>query len=346
MRARRCLRGTARRALGIGVVMMLGSTAAFADEPQFFRIGTAGTTGTYFQIGGLIASAISNAPGSPNCQRGGTCGVPGLIAVAQTTQGSVENVELIGKGQIEAAIAQADVVSWAYHGTGSFKNRGAMPALRAIAALFPESLHLVVQRDGPIRTLKDLKGKRVAIGEKESGTVVDTRIVLDAVGLTDRDIKPDFSRLGEAAAGLRDNTLDAFFLVGGYPLPAVADLAASTPIRLVPIGSDVFDKLKKRYPFFSQTDIPADTYRDFSTDVQTLGIRALLIVGEEVPEPLVYAVTKSLWNEATKTLLTTRSAAGSRIQLAQALDGLDIPLHPGAERFYREIGRLTDATKE
>ncbi|MBV9523442.1 MAG: TAXI family TRAP transporter solute-binding subunit [Alphaproteobacteria bacterium] len=338
--------GTRARAIAVLLLALAGSAAVLADEPQFFRIGTAGTTGTYFQIGGLIASAISNPPGSPNCQRGGTCGVPGLIAVAQATQGSVENVELIGKNQLEAAIAQADVVSWAYHGTGIFKNRAAIPNLRAIGGLFPESLHLVVQRDGPIQTLKDLKGKRVALGEKESGTLVDARIVLEAAGLNEHDIKADFSRLGEAAAGLRDNNLDALFLLGGYPTPAISDLAGSTPIRLVPIGEDIFEKLKKRYPFFSRTTVPAGTYQGLGSDTPTLGIRSLLITGNEVPEALVYAVTKSLWNEATRTLLASRNAPGDRIQLGQALDGLDIPLHPGAERFYREIGRLSDATKQ
>ncbi len=337
-------RGTVhRRMLAVALGTLLAGATARADEPHFFRIGTAGTTGTYFQIGGIIANAISNPPGSPSCERGGSCGVPGLVAVAQATQGSVENVDLIGKGQLEAALAQADVTSWAYHGTGIFKSRAPITDLRAIAALFPESLHVVVQRDGPIASLKDLKGKRVAIGEKESGTLVDARIVLEAAGLTERDIKPDFSRLGEAAAGLRAGTFDAFFLLGGYPIPAVSELAASTPIRLLPIGEDLFDKLKRRYPFFSRSEIPASAYPGLPDDVSTVGINALFIVGEAVPEPLVYAITKSLWSEATHNLLLSRSPTGSRILLAHALDGLDIPLHPGARRYYREIGLLKES---
>ena len=335
-----------RGAAAIGLILLLGSLAAFAEDPGFFRIGTAGTTGTYFQIGGLLANAISNPPGSPNCQRGGTCGVPDLIAVAQATQGSVENVDLIGKDQLESALVQADVASWAFHGTGPFKNRPPVSNLRAIAALYPESLHLVVLRDSPIRRVRDLRGKRVGVGERESGTFADVRIVLDAAGLTDRDIKPDFSRLGEVAAELRERTLDAFFLFGGYPIPAVAELAASTPIRLVPLGDDLLAKIARNHPYFSRTAIPSGTYDGEGMDTPTIGINALWIVGRDVPEPLVYAITKSLWSEATRKLLASRNAVSRRILLQHALEGIDIPLHPGAERYYRELGAIDGASDQ
>jgi TRAP transporter TAXI family solute receptor len=333
------------RVLAVIMLTILVATLARADEPRFFRIGTAGTTGTYFQIGGILASAISSPPGSPNCQRGGNCGVPGLIAVAQATQGSVENVDLIGHQQLESALVQADIASWAYHGTAIFKSKGAITNLRAIAALFPESIHLVVPKDSPINSLRDLKGKRVGLGEKESGTLADARIVLEAAGLTERDLKPDYSRLSEAASGLSAKTLDAFFLVGGYPIPAVAELAVATPIRLVPISDEGFDKLKKRYPFFTRTTIPADAYPGLDADTSTVGLNALWIAAADVPDQVVYEITKSLWNEPTRKFLATRHVMGRRIALEHALDGLDIPLHPGAERYYREIGQLGDPPK-
>jgi TRAP transporter TAXI family solute receptor len=329
-----------RLVCALALVALLGGLAA-AEDASFFRIGTAGTTGTYFQIGGMLANAISNPPGSPNCQRGGTCGVPGLIAVAQATQGSVENVGLIGKEQLESALAQADVVSWAYHASGPFKGRRPIANLRAIAALYPESMHLVVLRDGPIRSVRDLKGRPVGVGEKESGTLADARLVLAAAGLGERDIMPDFSRLGEAAAKLREHKLDAFFLFGGYPVPAVAELAASVPIRLVPIEDELLAKLEKRYPYFSRATIPADAYQGLAEDTPTLGVNALWITGEAVPEPLIYAVTRSLWNDATHKLLAGGSAMSRKILRRTALDGIDIPLHPGAERYYREIGMIT-----
>jgi len=325
--------------------LMPGGSIARADEPRFFRIGTAGTAGTYFQIGGILASAISSPPGSPNCQRGGNCGVPGLIAVAQATQGSVENVDLIGRNQLESALSQADVASWAYHGTAIYKSKGAVGNLRAIAALFPESVHMVVAQDSPIKSLRDLRGKRVGLGEKESGTLADARIVLEAAGLAERDLKPDYSRLSEAAGGIRDNTLDAFFLVGGYPIPAIAELAAATPIRLLPIADETFDKLKKRYPFFTRTAIPVDAYTGLAGETPTVGLNALWVVSADVAEPLVYEITKSLWGEPTRKFLATRHIMGQRIALERALDGLDVPLHPGAERFYREIGLTPDVAK-
>jgi uncharacterized protein len=337
-----------RRALLAAMLVVAAVAQAmsvWADEPRFFRIGTAGTTGTYFQIGGILASAISSPPGSPNCQRGGNCGVPGLIAVAQATQGSVENVDLIGHGQLESALSQADVASWAYRGAGIFKPKGAITNLRAIGALFPESVHIVVAQNSPIKTLRDLKGKRVGLGEKESGTLADARIVLEAAGLTERDLKADYSRLGEAAAGIRDNTLDAFFLVGGYPIPAIAELAAATPIRLIPLGDDMFDKLKKRYPFFSRTLIPADAYAGLDSETPTVGLNAIWVIAANVPDQLAYEVTKSLWSEATRKFLAARHVIGRRIAPGRALDGVDIPLHPGAERYYRENFMLTDPPK-
>jgi TRAP transporter TAXI family solute receptor len=333
------------RVLAAIILTILVATLARADEPRFFRIGTAGTSGTYFQIGGILASAISSPPGSPNCQRGGNCGVPGLIAVAQATQGSVENVDLIGRRQLESALAQADIASWAYHGTGIFKNKGAITNLRAITALFTESIHLVVLKDSPIKGLRDLKGKRVGLGEKESGTLADARIVLEAAGLTERDLKPDYSRLSEAASGLSAKTLDAFFLVGGYPIPAIAELATATPIRLVPISDEGFDKLKKRYPFFTRTTIPADAYSGVDAETPTVGLNALWITAAEIPDQLVYEITKSLWSEPTRKFLASRHVMGRRIALERALDALDIPIHPGAERYYREIGLLGDPPK-
>jgi TRAP transporter TAXI family solute receptor len=338
--------GTSRILTALVALVAIGLTvSALADEPRFFRIGTAGSTGTYFQIGGILASAISSPPGSPNCQRGGNCGVPGLIAVAQATQGSVENVDLIGRAQLESALSQADIASWAFHGTGIYKAKGAIPNLRAIGALFPESVHVVVSQDSPIKTLRDLKGKRVGLGEKESGTLADARIVLEAAGLSEREMKPDYSRLGEAATGIRDKTLDAFFVVGGYPIPAIAELAVATPIRLLPIGDDIFDKLKKRYPFFSRTSIPADAYTGLEGETATAGLNALWVVAVSVPDQIVYEITKSLWSEPTRKFLASRHVIGRRIAPERALDGIDIPLHPGAEQYYRENAPLTDPAK-
>src|SRR5262249_23917282 len=151
---------------------------------------------------------ISKPAGSPPCERGGSCGVPGLVAVAQATQGSVENIRMIIAGQIESGIAQSDIVSWAYAGTGIFASEKPMHGLRAIASLFPESVQLIVRADSSIRALGDLKGKRISLGQVGSGTLADARIVLAAAGLTEKDITAEHLRPGVAAKSLSEGTLD------------------------------------------------------------------------------------------------------------------------------------------
>src|SRR5262249_51135346 len=154
--------------------------AAAETETRFFRIGTAATGGSFFEIGGVVASAISGPVEASACGSGGNCGVPGLVAVAQATQGSIENLRLVASGQIESAFAQADLAAMAYGGTGVFAEGGAMPRLRAIASLFPEALHVVVRVDSPIRTIGDLAGKTVSLGEEGSGSAVNARVLLAA----------------------------------------------------------------------------------------------------------------------------------------------------------------------
>ena len=151
-----------RLGIAVALTVALGG-AALAQEITFYRIGTGGTAGTYYPIGGLIANAISNPPGSLACDKGGSCGVPGLVAMVQSSGGSIENVEGIGEGRLELALSQADIAYWAYHGTGLFRDRGAIDELRAIANLYPESLHVVVRRDSGIASIAELAGKRVSL---------------------------------------------------------------------------------------------------------------------------------------------------------------------------------------
>jgi uncharacterized protein len=335
-------------------------TAAPAMEAlQFFRIGTAAITGTYFQIGGVLASAISKPPGSRDCSRGGSCGVNGLVAVAQATQGSIQNVLAIASGQLEAGLVQSDVAYWAYSGAippakrcGNGKSEAAarntgmallaghapFKDLRAIAALYPEDVHVVVRAESGIRTFRDLKSKRVALGEPESGTLADARLVLEAAGLSECDVKAEYLRLSEAAEALVQGRIDAFFMVGGYPVPAISDVANTTPIRLLPLPRSVGEKLAEKYSFLRLDTIPAGTYPGVEEDVPTLSTTALWIVRAEIDADLVHAITKALWSDATRHLLDGTHPVGKRIRLATALDGVAVPLHPGAAQFYREAG--------
>ena len=331
---------------GAAAILVLGllseGVSPSAQEEQFFRIGAAATSGTFFEIGGVIAGAISKPAGSLPCERGGNCGVPGLVAVTQATQGSVDNLRMVAAGQIESGIAQSDIVSWAYAGTGIFAAAGPLKNLRAIANLFPESLQLVVRDDSAIRALADLRGKHISLGQPASGTLVDARIVLTAAGLTEKDIVAEYLRPGTAAANVKDGTLDGFFLIGGVPVPAIRDLAAETPVRLIPVDGDVFAKMRESSASYRRSVIPSASYPGISVETPSIGLNALWIVSADAPEDLVYAITKALWNDATQRLLEARDPLGRQVRLKDALDGLAVPLHPGARRFYREAGLPVD----
>src|SRR6266567_387899 len=320
--------------------------AALAQEPRFFRIGTAATGGSFFEIGGLVASAISSPADGPPCGRGGSCGVRGLVAVAQATPGSIENLRLINSGQLESGFAQADLAGWAYTGVNVFVESGPLRRLRAIASLFPEAAHLVVRAESSIRSLADLQGKRVSLGELGSGTAADATVLLAAAGFGEKGLTRRYLRPGPAAEQLKDGSLDAMFLVGGYPVPAIRELAAEVPIRLIPIEGKIVDALKKDFGFYSRTEIPAGSYFGVDSATPSLGFSALWLVNADIDADLVYAITQSLWNPATAGLLAALDPIGNRIRLDRALDGLSVPLHPGAARFYREAGKNLDGVPE
>ena len=322
--------------------LLLGHASPGAQEGQFFRIGAAATSGTFFEIGGVIASAISKPAGSPPCEHGGSCGVPGLVAVTQATQGSVENLRMVAAGQIESGIAQSDIVSWGYAGTGMFAADGPLKNLRAIASLFPESLQLVVRDDSAIRTFADLRGKHVSLGQPGSGTLADARIALAAAGLTEKDLNAEYLRPGTAAANVKDGALDGFFLIGGVPVPAIRELAAAAPVRLIPVDAELLGKMRESSTAYRHSVIPAGTYPGISTETPSIGFHALWIVSADASADLIYAITRALWNDATQRLLDAHEPLGRQVRLEDALDGLSAPLHPGAKRFYREAGLPVD----
>ena len=217
-RARKHLAAIARvlramPAVAVCTLLPLMSLPGAAQEVQvqYHRIGTGSTVGTYFPIGGIIASAVSKPPGSRDCAAGGSCGVLGLIAVAQSTRGSVENVMGIAEGTLESGLSQADISYWAYNGKGAFAKTGPIKKLRAVANLFPEAVHVVVRRNAGIETLADLRGKRVSLDREGSGTRVDALLILEAFGLGLGDIAAEALAAGDAADRLRDGRSRRFY---------------------------------------------------------------------------------------------------------------------------------------
>lgn len=323
---------------GLGAAAF-GGVSALAQDITFFRIGTGGTAGTYFPIGGLIANAISNPPGSRACADGGSCGVPGLVATAVASNGSVANVAAIGNGSMQSAFIQSDVAFWGYTGTGIYEGRAKVDTLRAIANLYPESFQLVARKGTGIKAIKDLKGKRVSLDEPGSGTLVDARLIFSAYGLTEKDVKAEYLKPQQAADKLKDGTLDAFFNVSGWPQGAISELAATTGIDLVPIDGPEAETLIKQYTFFSADEIPDGAYKNVP-GVKTVSVNALWVTSSKLTDALIYAVTAALWNPNTRKLLDSGHAKGKTIKLDSALDGLGIPLHAGAEKFYKEKGLI------
>jgi TRAP transporter TAXI family solute receptor len=310
-----------------------------AEDLKFLRIGTGGVAGTYYPIGGLVAGIISNPPGSRPCEKGGSCGVPGLIATAQSSDGSVANVEAVGSGQLDSGFSQSDVAYWAYTGTGIYEGREPLSDLRAIASLYPESLHLVVRRGAGIETISDLVGKRVSLDEEGSGTLVNARIILEAFGISENDIEAHFIKPNFAISEMREGRLDAFIITVGYPAKSVTELAMSETIDLLPIRGEEVETLLEHHDFFANDVIPEGVYPGIG-ETETLSVGAQWITSAALDEMLVYAMTEALWHDSARALLDEGHAKARSITLETALDGIAIPLHPGAERFYREAGVL------
>ncbi|MGE0750506.1 MAG: TAXI family TRAP transporter solute-binding subunit [Variibacter sp.] len=307
--------------LAVGIV-----TAAVAQGPKFFRIGTGGTAGTYYPIGGIIANAIS-AP-------------PNLISTAVASNGSVANINAISGGQMESGFTQSDVAYWAFTGTGVYEGKPKVEELRAIANLYPESIHLVARKGSGINTVADLRGKHVSIDEPGSGTLVDAKIILAGWGLKESDIKPEYVKPNQAAEKMKDGALDAFFFVGGFPTAAITELATSGPgIDLIPIDGPNAEKIRGDYKFFARDEIPEGTYKGVR-GVKTLAVGAQWVTSAKIDEATVYAATKGLWSDKARQALDAGHAKGKAIKKENALTGIGIPIHPGAEKFYREAGLL------
>ncbi len=328
--------GRAGRALLFAVLLIPSASGLVrADDLRYLRVGTGPPAESYFPIGGLIAGAISNPPGAPSCERGGSCGVPDLIAVATATGGSVANIEAIRDGRLDIALVQADVAMWAAQGTGPFRGR-AVDNLRSIANLYPSQFHLVARPEARIQNPGDLKGKRVSLGEAGSGTLLHARQMIAAWNIRESDIKVRFLRSALAADAMSAGSLDAFFVIDRAPVPAVGELAKRQPIRLVPIAGEGAEKLKKSNPLLIPSIIAGGLYDGTSDDVPTLQLGISLVAAAELPDDLVWGITKALWHPATTAILAESLSQGTQIRLATALSDLGVPLHPGAARFYRE----------
>ena len=311
--------------LALSLALAAAATGG-AQAQQFFRIGTGGTAGTYYPVGGMIANAVSQ-PGK-------------IVATAQASNGSVANVTAIAGGAMESGFSQADVATWAQKGTGIYEGKPNVPGLRLIANLYPESVHVVVKKGAGIKSVADLKGKRVALDEPGSGTLVNARAILAAYGLKEADIKPEYIKPNQAGDKMKDGSLDAFFFTGGAPAGAIAELAsAGSGIDVLPIDGAAAEALKKSSPFFADDVIAADTYKGVG-QVRTLAVGAQWVTSDKADAATVYEIVKALYGDAGQKALAAGHAKGKFITKENAVQGAGIPFHPGAEKFYKEAGVL------
>ena len=300
-------------------VLTLAATPAFAAKRV--SLATGGTAGTYFPVGGALAGAASKS---------------GAIKVtAETANASVANINLLSTKDIELAMVQNDVSYWAFNGEQMFKDKP-VKSLRAVLSIYPEDVHLVVTRASGIKNIGDIKGKRVSVGAPGSGTEADVQAIFQVLGLTYNDMKVDRLDYTGTANRFKDEQIDAGFLVTGFPSPAVMDIATTKDITLVNFDKDFLAKLQKAFPYFVPHVIPKGTYNKIDEDINTPAVMAMIVAHDKVSDDVVYEFLKGVFNNLDD--VHKAHAKAKDISLKTALDGLTVPMHPGAVKFYKEKG--------
>jgi len=330
---------------GLPVLMMAGLLFTVlpgaADSPPnriSFQIATGSTAGTFFPVGEAIAGLVSHPPGVDRCADEDVCGPPGLIVSTRTSEGAVDNLIAVNRGDVESGLAQSDVIAAAVKGQGLFKKLGPQSHVRVIASLFSEQVHLVVATKSKINSVADLKGKRVSLGSDGSGVGITSREILAAWRLPETAMKTSHDDVFDASTLLQQGKLDAFFAVGGVPLDPVGDLMTRGQARLVPIDGPNRDRLLKTVPALSSGVIPAGAYVG-NGPIATVSARALWIVRDSEPDSLVYGITRALFSPQNYNSLAASHPSAREIGLGTAALSPPAPLHPGAARFYSDAGR-------
>ena len=294
--------------------------APAADKKVFVNIATGGTAGVYYPLGGAMAEIFNK-------------NIPGMNASAQSTGASVANINLIKDGKVEVALVQNDIAYYAANGTEMFKDKK-VEAIQGIASLYNETIQIVTIEGKGIKTVADLKGKRVAVGALGSGTEANARQIMEIFGITYADIKPQYLSFGEAANGLKDGNIDVAFVTAGAPTAAIQDIAAQHKVALVSIPADKAEALIKKYPFYAKQTVKAKTYPTVAEDVQTVAVKAMLVTSSKVDADLVYKMTKAMYTNLDR--IKSAHAQGANVQKATALEGMGIKVHAGADKFFKE----------
>ncbi len=314
-------------ALALVASVALAGTAA-AQDRIFFGIATGGTGGTYYPLGGMLAQLISNKA---------TVGGKKLSATAETSGASVANAQLLGRKDIESAFVAADILDAAFKGTGQFDGKP-LKNLRALGALYPEQVQLITLASANVRTFRDLKGKSVSSGSPGSGQWQLLGDLLEAYGMTRKDIGEDLSSFAQSVDKIKDGNLTASLITAGAPTSSITDLANAREIRIVPLAGPEIEALRKKQPYYASVTLPANTYKGQAAPVETLAVMAIWATHDGLSDQMAYEVTKALFENTE--ILGQVHPKGKEISLKTALLSVSIPLHPGAERYYREKGLI------
>ena len=319
-----------KKMLSIALVLVMAlSLAACAGGSGSTKMtmGTGGTSGTYYAFGGVLGQYIKNHAG--------------IDVTVVSTDGSKANIESMDAGDYQLATVQSDVMAYAWAGTRSFEANGKVTSFRVVAGLYAEAVQLITM-DPSIKSVADLAGKRVSIGAPGSGVYFNAMDVLEAAGLGEDDIIPQYQSFADSTDALKDGKIDAAFIVAGAPTAAITELCTTNNAYLVPIDGEVADKLMESSPFYTTYTIPAGTYEGQEADVNTVTVKATLIVSASASEEDVYNLTKAIFDNMDAIAL--ENAKGAELSLLNATEGIAVPFHAGAAKYFAEKG-VTVATE-
>lgn len=299
------------------------SCSALAAE-QFINVLTGGTSGVYYPLGVALANAIGKS-------------MPSAKTSVQATKASVENLNLLQAGRGEIAFTLGDSLSDAWKGNEEAGFKTPLKKLRGIAAIYPNYIQIVARADSGIKSLADLKGKKISVGAPKSGTELNARAVLNAAGITYKDFsKVEYLPFGESVELMKNRQIDVTLQSAGLGVASLRDLAAAMDIVVVPIPADLIKKIGD--PAYIPSVIPANTYKGQASDVPAAAVQNYLVTHDGVSNETVYAMTKALWTSLDQ--LVAAHAAAKAIDLKKAMQGMPVPMHPGAERYYKEAGLI------
>ncbi|MDR2455852.1 MAG: TAXI family TRAP transporter solute-binding subunit, partial [Deltaproteobacteria bacterium] len=301
--------------------LTLGLAQAAPAQDTFVNIATGPTGGTYYPVGTAMAKIWTDQ-------------LPGVKATAQSTGGTRNNIQLLGDGDAEAGFA--DGLSYdAYNGINTYEGQP-QAFLRTAVPLYPEVIHILAAKGSGIKTIADLKGKRVSIGAVGGSVAATTAVLLKAVGLNlETDIKAEYLGHADAVTGFQDRRIDAAVIVGALGISSAVESTTLGLVDIIAVPTEVVAAVSKEVPYFAPYTIPKDTYKDQAADVTTFSSPNILAVHEKLPDDLVYGITKSLFDNKADLVAVAKSMNGMR---AEDIINVKIPLHPGAERYYRELG--------